>query len=97
MRPNSSPQLSPAPNSRLQLDCGSVRAGKQLEPAAACALVKDETVHVIDGLGGGAPILRRREVAPASGAALPAAPSVAFYQGGAHGGRRLAELTILIV
>ena len=70
-----------------------VRAGKQLEPAAACALVKDETVHVIDGLGGGAPTLRPREVAPASGAALPAAPSVAFYQGGAHGGRRLAELT----
>ena len=36
-------------------------------------------------------VLRPRANGQASGAALPEAPSVAFYQGHAHGGSRLAE------
>ena len=39
-----------------------------------------------------APTLRRRQVGTASGAALPDAPCVSFYQGDAHGGSRVAEL-----
>ena len=43
-------------------------------------------------MDGGAPTLRRRQVGSASGAALPDAPCVSFYQGDAHGGSRVAEL-----
>ena len=53
---------------------------------------KGDTVHLVGGLDGGAPTLRRRQVGSASGAALPDAPCVSFYQGDAHGGSRVAEL-----
>ena len=69
-----------------------LHAGKQLEPTAACGLSKGDTVHLVGGLDGGAPTLRRRQVGSASGAALPDAPCVSFYQGDAHGGSRVAEL-----
>ena len=69
-----------------------LHAGKQLEPTAACGLSKGDTVHLVGSLDGGAPTLRRRQVGSASGAALPDAPCVSFYQGDAHGGSRVAEL-----
>ena len=63
-----------------------VKEGKQLDPALPCGLRPGDTVHVLARLGGGARILRRRGMVHADPTSLPAAPSVCFYQGEAHGG-----------
>ena len=78
-------------DARMMVQLRLIAGGKQLEPAVACGLAKGETVHVVGRIEGGAPTLRSRHVQPASGAALPNAPSVTFYQGDRHGGSRTAE------
>ena len=83
---------APAANKRTE---ASVSA--EAVPAASAKRVKWALAEGSTLRGGGdclnvsAPTLRRREVMPASGAALPDAPCVSFYQGVAHGGSRIAE------